>query len=112
MGKKDKEHRAKVAKRNKRINQEKSGMQKAFDKLMEEQIQKLKTDEGLNVGLSGSTMPFEIFDKDQLDSIVDFKSKHPELIMGNDEVLREEFPLNIEGDDIPLDVDTTEEEQK
>jgi len=112
MGKKDKEHRAKVAKRNKRVNQEKSGMQKVFDKLMEEQIQKLKTDEGLNVGLSGSTMPFEIFDKDQLDSIVDFKSKHPELIMGNDEVLREEFPLNIEGDDMPLDVDTTEEEQK
>jgi hypothetical protein len=72
----------------------------------------LKTDEGLNVGLSGSTMPFEIFDKDRLDSIVDFKSKHPELIMGNDEVLREEFPLNIEGDDMPLDVDTTEEEQK
>lgn len=112
MGKKDKEHRAKVAKRNKRINQEKSGMQKAFDKLMEEQIQKLKTDEGLNVGLSGSTMPFEIFDKDQLDSIVDFKSKHPELIMGNDEELTEEFQLNIEGDDMPLDVDTTEEEQK
>ena len=112
MGKKDKEHRAKVAKRNKRINQEKSGMQKAFDKLMEEQIQKLKTNEGLNVDLSGSTMPFEIFDKDQLDSIVDFKSKHPELIMGNDEELTEEFPLNIEGDDMPLDVDTTEEEQK
>ena len=112
MGKKAKEHRAKVAKRNKRINQEKSGMQKAFDKLMEEQIQKLKTNEGLNVGLSGGTVPFEVFDKDQLDSIVDFKSKHPELIMGNEEILREEFPLNIEGDDMPLDVDTTEEEQK
>jgi hypothetical protein len=112
MGKKDKEHRSKVAKRNKRINQEKSGMQKAFDKLMEEQIQKLKTNEGLNVDLSGSTIPFEVFDKDQLDSIVDFKEKHPELIMGNDEELREESPLNIEGDDMPLDVDTTEEEQK
>jgi len=112
MGKKDKEHRAKVAKRNKRVNQEKSGMQKAFDKLMEEQIQKLKTNEGLNVGLSGGTVPFEVFDKDRLDSIVDFKSKHPELIMGNDEELREEFPLNIEGPDMPLDVDTTEEEQK
>ena len=48
MGKKAKEHRAKVAKRNKKIAQEKSGMQKAFDKLMEEQIQKLKeqTDTG------------------------------------------------------------------
>ena len=47
-----------------------------------------------------------------LDSIVEFKDKHPELIMGNDEELREEFPLNIEGPDMPLDVDTTEEEQK
>jgi Skp family chaperone for outer membrane proteins len=91
MGKKDKEHRAKVAKRNKRINQEKSGMQKAFDKLMEEQIQKLKNNEGLNVDLSGSTVPFEVFDKDHLDSIVDFKGKHPELIMGNEE----ELPFNI-----------------
>ena len=108
MGKKDKEHRAKVAKRNKRINQEKSGMQKAFDKLMEEQIQKLKTNEGLNVDLSGSTVPFEVFDKDHLDSIVDFKGKHPELIIGNEE----ELPFNIEEIDVPLDVDTTEEEQK
>jgi len=108
MGKKDKEHRAKVAKRNKRVNQEKSGMQKAFDKLMEEQIEKLKNNEGLNVDLSGGTIPFEVFDKDHLDSIVDFKGRHPELIMGNEE----ELPLNIEGHDIPLDVDTTEEEQK
>lgn len=83
-------------------------MQKAFDKLMEEQIQKLKNNEGLNVGLSGSTLPFEVFDKDHLDSIVDFKSRHPELIMGNEE----ELPFNIEETDMPLDVDTTEEEQK
>ena len=53
-------------------------------------------------------MPFEIFDKDHLDSIVDFKSRHPELIMGNEE----ELPFNIEETDMPLDVDTTEEEQK
>lgn len=112
MGKKDKEHRAKVTKRNKLIKQEKSGMQKAFDKLMEEQLEKLKTNEGLNVNLSGGTIPFEVFDKDNLDSIVDFKSRHPELIMGNDEELREEFPLKIEGHDTPLDVNTTEEEQK
>jgi len=96
MGKKAKEHRAKVAKRNKRIAQEKSGMQKAFDKLMEEQILKLKNGDGLNVDLSGSTMPFEVFDKNYLDSIAEFKEKHPELIMGNDE----EF------------VDTSEEEEK
>ena len=108
MGKKDKEHRAKVAKRNRRVAQEKSGMQKVFDKLMEEQIQKLKNSEGLNVDLSGNTVPFEVFDKEHLDSIVDFKGKHPELIMGNEE----ELPFNIEEIDVPLDVDTTEEEQK
>ena len=108
MGKAAKEHRAKVAKRNNKLDQKKSGMQKAFDKLMEEQIEKLKNNEGLNVDLSGGTIPFEVFDKDHLDSIVDFKGRHPELIMGNEE----ELPLNIEGHDIPLDVDTTEEEQK
>ena len=75
MGKRDKEHKAKVAKRNKRISQEKSGMQKAFDKLMEDQIQKLKNGDGLNVNLSNNTVPFEVFEKDELDSIVDFKEK-------------------------------------
>jgi ASC-1-like (ASCH) protein len=103
-----KAHRAKVAKRNKVISQEKSGMQKAFDRLMEEQIEKLKNGDGLNVGLSGNTLPFEVFDKDTLDSIAEFKEKHPELIMGNDE----EFPPNIEGMDMILDVENTEDEQK
>jgi hypothetical protein len=108
MGKRDKEHKAKVAKRNKRISQEKSGMQKAFDKLMEDQIQKLKNGDGLNVNLSNNTVPFEVFEKDELDSIVDFKEKHPELIMGNDE----EYPFNVEGSDMTLDINTTEEEQQ
>jgi hypothetical protein len=95
MGKAAKEHRAKVAKRNNKLAQQKSGMQKAFDKLMEEQIQKLKTNNELNVESSEGSMPFEIFDKDQLDSIVNFKESHPDLIMGNDE-----------------DVMNTEEDQK
>jgi hypothetical protein len=41
MGKKAKEHRKKVAKRNARVQQQKTGMQKAFEKLIEEQ-EKLK----------------------------------------------------------------------
>jgi hypothetical protein len=90
-----KAHRTKIAKRNKLISQEKSGMQKAFDRLMEEQIQKLKNGEGLSIESSGNTIPFEVFDKEHLDSIVDFKGRHPELLMGNDE-----------------DVMNTEEEQK
>ena len=45
MGKKAKEHRAKVAKRNARLAQQKSGMQKAFELLIQEQLNKLKEDE-------------------------------------------------------------------
>ena len=45
MGKAAKEHRKKVAKRNVKIKQEKAGMQKAFDLLLQEQLEKLKNDE-------------------------------------------------------------------
>jgi hypothetical protein len=45
MGKAAKEHRKKVAKRNARLAQQKSGMQKAFDMLIQEQLNKLKEDE-------------------------------------------------------------------
>jgi hypothetical protein len=45
MGKATKEHRKKVAKRNAKIKQEKAGMQKAFDMLLQEQLEKLKNDE-------------------------------------------------------------------
>ena len=45
MGKKAKEHRKKVAKRNVKLAQQKSGMQKAFDMLIQEQLNKLKEEE-------------------------------------------------------------------
>ena len=45
MGKAAKEHRKKVAKRNARIKQQKSGMQKAFDMLIQQQLEQLKNDE-------------------------------------------------------------------
>jgi hypothetical protein len=45
MGKNAKEHRKKVAKRNARIKQQKSGMQKAFDMLIQQQLEQLKNDE-------------------------------------------------------------------
>jgi hypothetical protein len=45
MGKAAKEHRKKVAKRNAKIKQQKSGMQKAFDMLIQQQIEKMKEDE-------------------------------------------------------------------
>ena len=45
MGKKAKEHRKKVAKRNAILGQKKSGIQKAFDMLVQQQIEKMKEDE-------------------------------------------------------------------
>lgn len=45
MGIRKKEHRAKVAKRNAKLAQKKSGMQKAFDMLVQQQLDKLKDDE-------------------------------------------------------------------
>ena len=39
MGKRAKEHRKKVAKRNATIAQKKSGMQKAFDLLIQQQLE-------------------------------------------------------------------------
>lgn len=45
MGKAAKEHRKKVEKRNAKIKQQKSGMQKAFDMLVQQQLEKLKEEE-------------------------------------------------------------------
>ena len=45
MGKKAKEHRKKVAARNAKLKQQKSGMQKAFDMLIQQQLEKLKEEE-------------------------------------------------------------------
>ena len=63
MGKKDKEHRAKVAKRNAKVKEQKSGMQKAFDLLMKQQIEKLKENDGVDVSLSGQPLTFSIVDQ-------------------------------------------------
>ncbi len=63
MGKKAKEHRKKVAKRNAKINQKKSAMKKAFDMLLQNQMQKLTGDEEMNVDFSGKPLNFEVVDK-------------------------------------------------
>jgi hypothetical protein len=63
MGKKDKEHRAKVAKRNAKVKEQKSGMQKAFDLLMKQQIEKLKENDGVDVSLSGQPLTFSVVDQ-------------------------------------------------
>jgi predicted nuclease with TOPRIM domain len=75
MGKREKEHRAKVAKRNQRISTEKSKMQKMFDKLLSEQMEKFKQSsdelkeegiENLNVQVGSSPVEFSIVDTNDI----------------------------------------------
>ena len=56
MGKKAKEHRAKVAKRNRIIAQEKYATQKAIEKMME----RMKTQSEMDVKVGDESMPFEV----------------------------------------------------
>jgi len=75
MGKREKEHRAKVAKRNQRISTEKSKMQKMFDTLLAEQMEKFKQSsdelqeegiENLNVQVGSSPVEFTIVDPNDI----------------------------------------------
>jgi len=82
MGKKAKEHRAKVAKRNRRIAQEKYSMQNALNKLMKqmaEQQEAEKMEENLGVNVGGSQVPFSVVTDEELNSIVEFKENNPDM---------------------------------
>jgi len=61
MGKNAKEHKKKVAKRNARLAKQKSGMQKAFDMLVQQQLAKLQEDD-LKVETNGKGMDFQLVD--------------------------------------------------
>ncbi len=67
MGKAAKAHRQKVAKRNARIKQERSGMQKAFDLLMKNQLEMLQDKENLSVKVGDEEMGFEVVEERQVD---------------------------------------------
>lgn len=71
MGKKAKEHRKKVAARNAKISQKKSAMQKAFDMLIQQQLDKLKDDE-LKVESGGQEMNFEVVENRVIDNAFKF----------------------------------------
>jgi hypothetical protein len=66
MGKKSKEHRKKVAKRNEKIKQQKSGMQKAFDLILKQHLDKMKKDD-ISVKLGDQPIDMSIVE----DRIVD-----------------------------------------
>jgi hypothetical protein len=72
MGKKAKEHRKKVAKRNNRIKQEKSGMQKAFDMLIQQQIENMKNEENLKAQVGNQDLNFEVVEEKLIDHAFNF----------------------------------------
>jgi len=72
MGKKAKEHRAKVAKRNANLKQKKSAMQKAFDMLIQQQIESMKNAENLKVEGGAQDYNFEIVEDRKIDHAFNF----------------------------------------
>jgi hypothetical protein len=91
MGKKAKEHRAKVEKRNKRIAQEKYAMQNALNKMME-QMAKKQEEENLNVTVGDQQIPFEVVTEPtntgikgfEFEGNVSFKEENPEILNTNE----------------------------
>ena len=72
MGKNAKEHRKKVAKRNANLKQKKSAMQKAFDMLIQQQIEKMKSEENLKVQGGDKDLNFEVVEERQVNNGFNF----------------------------------------
>jgi|SanBayMetagenome_1026888.scaffolds.fasta_scaffold116437_1 hypothetical protein len=62
MGKAKKEHRARVAKRNQRIAEEKGKMQREFNKLLKAEMEKLQEGENLSIQMGDKPLNFEFVD--------------------------------------------------
>jgi hypothetical protein len=69
MGNKTKEHRAKVAKRNKRIGQDKYATQNAFNRIMKQMAEAKNNEEvedQLNIKVGGNEIPFSVVTEEEL----------------------------------------------
>jgi hypothetical protein len=99
MGKEAKKHRAKVAKRNAKVKEQKSGMQKAFDLLMKQQIDDMSNEENLKAQIGDQELNFEVVEEKTIDHAFKFIpneeesqkiNKEFEKILGGDEETKEE----------------------
>ncbi len=79
MGKKAKEHRAKVEKRNRRVAQERYAMQNALNKMMKQMAEQQEA-ESLNVSVGEQEVPFSIVNDVELNSIVEFKEENAQML--------------------------------
>lgn len=99
MGKKAKEHRAKVEKRNKRIAQDKYAMQNALNKIMKKMAEE-KEAESLKVKVGDKEVPFEVVSQPLGNSIVNFKEDGADFINDNEVVELKEQPVENQNDEI------------
>jgi membrane-bound lytic murein transglycosylase MltF len=84
MGKAAKEHRKKVAKRNAKLAQQKSGMQKAFDMLIQEQLNKLKENE-LTAQIGEQELDMSVVEEKIVEHAFKFTPNHEESAKINKE---------------------------
>ena len=91
MGKKAKEHRAKVAKRNKEIAQKRYSMDNALNKMMKQMMEQ-KQNEDLQVQVGNQNVPFEVINQPtsagikgfEIEGNVSFKENHPEILQNTE----------------------------
>ena len=83
MGKKTKEHKAKIAKRNRRIAQEKYSMQNALNKIMKQMVEQ-QEEEKLKAQVGDKEIPFEVVSQPVGNSLVDFKESNPDMFTFTD----------------------------
>ena len=90
MGKAANEHRKKVAKRNAKIKQQKSGMQKAFDMLLQQQIENMKNEENLKAQVGDQEFDFEVVEERKVDHAFSFVPNEEESAKINKEFEEEQ----------------------
>ena len=108
MGKEAKKHRAKVAKRNAKVKEQKSGMQKAFDLLMKQQIDDMSNEENLKVQIGDQDLNFEVVEERTIDHAFKFTLNEEESQKINKEFegnvsFKEENPEFMSINQIPID---------
>ena len=108
MGIRKKEHRAKVAKRNAKVKEQKSGMQKAFDLLMKQQIDAMANEENLKEQIGDQELNFEVVEERTIDHAFKFTPNEEESQKINKEFegnvsFKEENPEFMSINQIPID---------
>ena len=92
MGKRAKAHRAKVAKRNRRLSQQRYSAQNALTKMMEE-MAKAQDSENLNVNVGDKEMPFEFVAEPESSGIKGFEVSDEPVVKHDGMTYNPENPI-------------------